>query len=149
VNSNQARTARRTLDRRLRLLAPAERFQPPAKGWVRAIRESLGMSHADLGVRLGVTAASVSDMERSELERRVQLSTLARAADAMDCDLVYAFIPRHGLEETVQRAARAKLAIHVAAVSRSMELEDQAAPVDQEIVDDEIRRLIASGKVWK
>jgi len=107
------------------------------------------MSHADLAARMGVTAASVNDIERSERDRRTKLVTLARAAEAMDCDLVYAFLPRHGLNETVEQAARAKLASHLAAVARTMELEDQASPVHRDVIEEELRALIESGKVWK
>jgi predicted DNA-binding mobile mystery protein A len=106
------------------------------------------MSRAELGVRLGVTPATINDIERSEADRRVKLATLIRAADALDCDLVYALIPRQGLENTVDRAARVKLAPHLVAVARTMELEDQAAPIAPETADDEVRKLIDSGRVW-
>jgi predicted DNA-binding mobile mystery protein A len=149
MKSRQAAVARRALDNRLSQLEPAERFRPPALGWVRAIREALGMSRADLAARMGISAASVSDIERSEGDRRTKLDTLARAADAMDCDLVYAFIPRRGLNGTVERAARAKLAPHLAAVARTMELEAQASPVDRDSIDEEVRHLIESGQVWR
>lgn len=149
MNARQARAGRRALDSRLRHLGPADRYLPPPRGWVRAIREALGMSHADLAARMGVTAASVNDIERSERDRRTKLVTLARAAEAMDCDLVYAFLPRHGLNETVEQAARAKLASHLAAVARTMELEDQASPVHRDVIEEELRALIESGKVWK
>ena len=148
MNVRQARHARQALDARLQQLSRADQYTPPAQGWVRAVREALGMSRAELGARMGVTPASVSDIEKSEADRRVKLITLARAAQALECDLVYALIPRAGLTETVERAARARLAPQVAAVTRTMELEDQAAPVRQEIAEEEIQKVINSGRVW-
>src|SRR5215217_7999866 len=90
----QAR-ARSALDRRLadwRRL-PAREARPHG-GWVRAIRDALGMSAADLAERMGVTQSTVARLESSERDGRIQLDTLQRAADALDCDLVYALVPR-------------------------------------------------------
>lgn len=108
------------------------------------------MSAADLAARLNVTQASVSDLERSESEKRIRLDSLARAADAMGCDLVYAFVPRAGsLSEIVDQQARAKVDIQVRAVSRAMDLEAQSAVVDEEVVNEEVQHLIDSGRLWK
>ncbi len=148
MDARQARYARQSLDTRLQQLSQVEQYTPPGRGWVRAIREALGMSRAELGARMGVKPATISDLERSEADRRIKLATLARAAEALDCDLVYALIPRTGLKETAERAARAKLAPHVAAVTRTMELEDQAVSVRPEIAEEEIRKVIDSGRVW-
>jgi predicted DNA-binding mobile mystery protein A len=148
MDARQAGYARQALDARLQHLNRSEQYTPPARGWVRAIREALGMSRAELGARMGIKPASVSDLETSEADRRIKLATLARAADAMDCDLVYALIPRTALKETVERAARAKITPHLVAVTRTMELEDQAASPGQEIVAEEIQKVIDAGQVW-
>lgn len=149
MNSAQSRAARRALDRRLSQLPPASAFTPPARGWIRAVRNALGMSAADLAARLQVTPASVSDIERSESHGRIRLDTLERAAEAMGCDLVYALIPRRNLTEIVQRQAREKVEKQTRAVSRAMDLEAQSAQVDAEVVLEEMQRLIASGQLWK
>lgn len=149
MNSTQSRAARRALDRRLSHLPPAAAFTPPARGWIRAVRNALGMSAADLAARLQVTAASVSDMERSEHDRRIRLDTLERAAQAMGCELVYALIPRESLTEIVQQQARGRVGQQVHAVSRAMDLEAQGTQVDDEVVREEMKRLIDSGRLWK
>jgi predicted DNA-binding mobile mystery protein A len=100
-------------------------------------------SGADLAARLQVTPASVSDIERSESQSRIRLDTLARAAEAMGCDLVYALIPRDGLVEIVQRQAREKVEEQTRAVSRGMDLEAQSTHVDDEVVREEMERLTA------
>src|SRR5674476_245015 len=56
MNSTQSRAARRALDRRLSHLPPAAAFTPPARGWIRAVRNALGMSAADLAARLQVVS---------------------------------------------------------------------------------------------
>ena len=149
MNSTQSRAARRALDRRLSQLPPAAAFTPPARGWIRAVRNALGMSAADLAARLQVTAASVSDMERSEHDHRIRLDTLQRAAEAMGCELVYALIPRGSLTEIVQQQAQGKVGQQVHAVSRAMDLEAQSTQLDDEVVREEMQRLIDSGRLWK
>ena len=149
MNSTQSRAARRALDRRLSQLPPAATFTPPARGWIRAVRNALGMSAADLAARLQVTAASVSDMERSEHNHRIRMDTLQRAAEAMGCELVYALIPRGSLSEIVQHQAQAKVGRQVHAVSRAMDLEAQSTQLDDEVVREEMQRLIDSGRLWK
>jgi predicted DNA-binding mobile mystery protein A len=69
----------------------------PPRGWVRAVREALGMSAAALAARLGTTAGAVTRLEQSEASDRIRLETLRRAADALGCDLVYLLIPRSPL----------------------------------------------------
>lgn len=149
MKSAESRTARRALDRRLSQLPPAAAFTPPARGWIRAIRDALGMSAADLATRLHVTPASVSDIERSESDRRIRLDTLERAATAMGCELVYVLVPSGSLADVVQQQARAKVEQQMQAVSRAMDLEAQSTPVDDEVVQEEIQRLIDSGRLWK
>ncbi len=150
MRSVQSRAARRALDQRLGQLPPVAVFTPPTRGWIRAVRDALGMSAADLAARLNVTQASVSDIERSESKHRIRLDTLERAAAAMGCDLVYALIPHGGsLGEIVGRQARAKVSDQLRAVSRAMDLEAQNTPVDDDVVGEEMRRLIDSGRLWK
>ena len=79
----------------------------PPKGWIRAIREALGMSAAALGGRLGVTAGAVTRLEQSEAADRIQLDTLRRTADALGCDLVYLLVPRRPLTTVVRERAPA------------------------------------------
>jgi predicted DNA-binding mobile mystery protein A len=107
------------------------------------------MSAADLAARLQVTQASVRDMERSEGDRRIRLDTLQRAAEAMGCELVYALIPRNSLADTVQKQAQVKVGHQVRAVSRAMDLEAQSTEVDDDVVREQMQRLIDSGQLWK
>lgn len=73
----------------------------PRGGWINAIREAIGMSQADLAHRLGVRSTSVTKLEKSERSRKIQLDTLQRSAEALDCDLVYALVPRKPLQTMV------------------------------------------------
>ena len=124
--------ARERLDTKLAAIKPLDRFAMPPKGWVRAIRDALGMTGAQLGWRLGMTAQAVVSLERSEANGKIQLNTLRRAAEAMDCVLVYALVPQNSLSEMVDHRARELALQALLRVSHSMALEDQTADRDLE-----------------
>jgi len=75
---------------------PIGRVVRPAVGWLRAIREALGLSLADQARHLQVTPPAVRSFEQAEAEDRITLASLRRTAAAMDCDLVYTLVPRSG-----------------------------------------------------
>ena len=101
----------------------------PGTGWIRAIREAAGMSLRQLAERMGVSKTTAATLERSEAAETVKLSSLRAVAVALDCDLVYALVPRTSLEDSVRKRARLVAERVVGRVSDSMELEDQAIPV--------------------
>jgi predicted DNA-binding mobile mystery protein A len=121
-----AERGRKRLDERLVLPNDErKRFHVPPKGWIRAIRDGLGMSGVQLGKRLRVSPQTVEAMEKSEAAGTIQLNTLKRAAEAMDCTLVYSLVPRTSLESTVKNRARQIAMAALARVSHTMKLEDQ------------------------
>lgn len=113
----------------------------PPKGWVRAIREALGLSSSELAERLGTSRSLPLQQEIAEAEDRITLKSLRALAGALNCDLVYALVPRAAsLEELVDAGARAKAKANVLAVEHSMALEDQASgDLDQAIGVEAIR----------
>jgi predicted DNA-binding mobile mystery protein A len=118
--------ARRRLDERLAPLGHAARSTPtPSKGWLRAIREALGMTATQFARRLGIARQSADDLEKSEAAGSITLASLRRAAAALDCTLVYALVPNKPLEEAVRTRARALAAENLKRVAHTMALEDQ------------------------
>ena len=107
-------------------LKPEERFMPPPRGWVRAIREALAMSGVQFAKRLHVTPQAVEALEKSEAAGTIQLSTLRRAAEALDCRLVYALVPNNSLEGAVHERARKLARRDLGRVAHTMALEAQA-----------------------
>ena len=131
--------ARSRLDARLALFPSSEDSARPIKGWIRAIRNALGMSASDLATRMGVRQQTISDIERSERHATIQLKTLERAAQAMDCRLVYAIVPNTTLDETVNTQARRKAVQYLEAISHHSQLEDQ--PVNGEDLAAQVAEL--------
>ena len=118
--------ARRHLDRKLAPLKDLDGFTRPPHGWVRAIRDALGMTTRQFGARLGVAPSTVTGIEQGEVKDSVSLRTLRQAAEALGCRLVYAIVPERSLEESVfDRAARLADA-QLARAHHTMTLENQA-----------------------
>ena len=98
----------------------------PSSGWVRAIRESLGMSAAALARRLGMTSVGVRKLENSEATDTITLASLRKLAQALECELHYALVPRTSLEQQVQDRAETVARQRLRPLAHSMALEDQA-----------------------
>ena len=120
----------------------------PPRGWIRAVREALGMSAAALAGRLGTTGGAVTRLEQSEAADRIRLDTLRRAADALGCDLVYLLVPRRPLTAVVRDRARELAHRQVAATEQTMRLEDQATGQASEMEDRLTEQLLARGGLW-
>lgn len=120
----------------------------PPRGWVRAVREALGMSASVLAARLGITAGAVTRLEQSETADRIRLDTLRRAADALGCDLVYLLVPRRPLNAVVRDRAQQLAHRQIAAVEQTMRLEDQATGTVKEMEDRLAEQLLERGGLW-
>ncbi len=144
-----AAQSRSHLDQRFRELGPTTRYAPPVRGWIRALREGLGMTTAQLAKRLGIRQPSVVALERSEAKGTIELATLRRVAEALDCTVVYALLPNQPLETTVHDRARAFARRRHAPVEHSMLLEDQKVTAGNAVADvDEIVRETNPRLFW-
>jgi len=117
---------RRQLAQTLERLDPFRAVERPPKGWLKAIREELGMTMQQAADRLGVTKSMISKYEKAEVEGTITLATLRRAAGALSSELVYAAVSKEPIEEILGRRAHAVARRRIDAVHRSMVLEDQA-----------------------
>ncbi len=86
------------------------------------------MTTAQLAARMGVKQPSIVGLERSEAKGSIELATLRRTAEALDCTLIYALVPNKSLETTVRERAREFARRRLEPVEHSMLLEDQRAP---------------------
>lgn len=133
----------RQLERSLSAFADAKKEARPRRGWLRAIREALGLTLAGVAKRAGNLAPRIQEFELAEAQDRITLRSLRRIAAAMDCELVYAIVPRSGtITELAERRARAQAAKDVRDVEHTMGLEGQATGSVDELIDDETRRRL-------
>lgn len=122
--------------------------RPPA-GWLRTVRQALNMPQRELARRLGVTQPAVAALESREASGAITVDALARAADALGCDLVYALIPRRPLQETLTEQAASVARSQWAAVAHTMALEDQAVSGGVADIEELTRRTLRTGTaVW-
>lgn len=129
MNSNRKTLnplARWALDTQLRPLREIEPLIRPERGWIRAIREALGMTTGQFAKRLGVSQPRVATLERAEADGVVTLKTLRQAAEALDCVLVYALVPKTPLEDMVKDRARYVAERQLERTDQTMRLENQA-----------------------
>jgi len=98
----------------------------PGNGWVKAIRESLGMSASALARKLGVTPASITKLEKAEVNEKITLASLRKLASALDCELQYILVPRKSLEAILEDRAMIVARERLRPISHSMSLEDQS-----------------------
>jgi predicted DNA-binding mobile mystery protein A len=149
---NKARLAsqsRAHLDERFKKLKPVSRYTSPVRGWIKAVREALGMTTAQLAKRLGVKQPSVVAIEQSEAKGAIELATLRRVAAALDCTLIFALVPNKPLEAIVRDRARNFARRRQGPVEHSMLLEDQKVKhKDAEARLDEIVRDINPRLFW-
>jgi predicted DNA-binding mobile mystery protein A len=121
----------RQIDERTQPWRQLAEQEAPRRGWIRAIRQAVGMTTSQLASRLGVSRQAVVDLQRREVEGGVTLSALRKAADAMDCDLLYAIVPRRPVKEMLWNRARAVATKRLERIAHSMHLEDQGVPSDE------------------
>ncbi len=132
---------RRQLDASFSPLRALVGVSPPREGWLRAIRQALGMSLRQVAERAGVSKTAAASVEKNEAKGTVQLDSLQRLAEAMDCEVVYAVVPRGSLDDILQLRALEAAERMVGRVADSMALEAQStSPSEREAL---VRELTA------
>jgi predicted DNA-binding mobile mystery protein A len=94
-------------------------------GWIKTIREALGMTSKDLASRVGVNQSRIIHMEQAEVEGSIKISTMKRIADALEMDFVYAFVPHTSLNGMVREQARLLALKKMERLDHTMRLEMQ------------------------
>jgi len=136
---------RNQLDVSLQKFDSLRKTTPPQKGWIRAIRDALGMTARQLADRLEVSQQAVAQLEKNEMTGSVTVKTMRRVAEELDCQFVYGFVPKNSLEGYIHKQARQLAVKRLSQVIHTMALEDQALGNDEnqqilsEMIDEMIR----------
>lgn len=152
MSNGQTSLARKNLDKKLGSLR-AERIVMPSRGWTKAIREALGMTTRQLAERMRVAPSRVTTIEKAEAAGAVSLKTLRETAEALGCQLVYAFVPTKPLDDILHDQAARKARYELAQLNHTMRLENQALTPDD--LKSEEERLIgewlthSSRRLWE
>ncbi|MHC9542500.1 MAG: mobile mystery protein A [Vulcanimicrobiota bacterium] len=149
---DRIRLIREQTSEQLKKLKPLSHVTIPIQGWIRSIRESLGMNTRQLAERLEIKRQRVSEIEKKEVTGNLTVETLKRVAEALDCTLVYALIPNSSLENTVKNQAELIVKKRMKRVSHTMALERQGLSSEQEqkAISDAIDNILheAPESIW-
>ena len=98
----------------------------PPIGWIKAIRNGIGMSMEQLGKKLSITKQGVMDIEKREKEGAITIKSMQEIAKAIDMQFVYGFVPVAGsLDQMIEMRALEMARKIVQRTSTTMKLEDQ------------------------
>lgn len=125
ISRKLSKTQRKSLDEKLKAFALGRNIIRPKSGWIKAIRESIGMTTAQLAKRMGIQQSGVTLLEQREVLKTVSLDTLERAAESMNCRLIYAIVPDDSLEKIVDNQAHLAAQEILKNTLNTMELESQ------------------------
>lgn len=135
------------LSRHLDTLKPLSALVRPSRGWIRAIREALGMTTRQLAERIGIKQPSLVELEKGEATGNITMQSLERAAEALGCRLVYAFVPIEPLPRMIEKRASQLAERKLASIRQTMRLEAQEVhdtssqkEAHQRLVEELLRR---------
>lgn len=120
-------------------VAPLSQLILPKEGWIKAARKALGMSGSALSQRLNSSRTAAAYLEKAELEGKITINKLKEAAEALNCRLVYGFVPNDPIEETISKQAELKAQSISAQADTHMMLEAQS--LSREELEAEVMRL--------
>lgn len=141
------RTLLNLIEKRSQYIRPA--LIQPENGWIYEMRDALGMTLAKLGSLCGLATPTIAQAERREAEGKLTVETLRKAAEAMNCEFTYMFVPKSDMTKFIEKKAyeKAKRILNIADLH--MTLEDQKVKSDIELRIVRLQqKLIAEGKVW-
>lgn len=131
MNRRLGTIQRRQLEEKLERLRAVSASEPPKSGWINAIRSALGMSSEQLAARIGVTRQAVLQFESAERKRTASWTSLRKVAEAMDCDVVVAVVPRGSLGQVLMRQGRIQAERQISRISHSMKLDAHVVGPDE------------------
>lgn len=115
------------------------------KTWLKDAREALFLSTGRVSQALRVSRAAYAKLEKNEKNGAISLLSLAKAAEAMDCELVYAIRPKKCIlfSEVVWRALLEDALVHPWVTNKPQKLKFRALAAIAKItmLDSKFRKL--------
>ena len=153
MQKKQKKLVQAQLDETLKQFSTLAGVNRPLKGWIRAIRDALGMNNRQLAQRLGVGNSRIPRIEQDEITGGLTLKTMNRVADELDCIFVYGFVPRTSLRETIRNQAESLAKKRFKKLMHTMELEDQglSSNENKKVLDSLVEEIInsSSATLWE
>ena len=141
------------LEDSLRPFHEAARYSRPPGGWIRALREALGMTNRQLAKRVQRRPQTALDLQNREAAQTIRLNSLRALAEAMDCEVIYTIVPKKPLDQVLRDRAELIARRTLRRTVHSMDLERQGLGVREQerAFDREVDRLLAGSrrKLWE
>lgn len=140
------------LDRRFKKRVRLSEVEVPRNGWIKEIRTALKMTYKQLSNRLSMTPSAIQKFESSEVRGTINLNSMSKIAEALNCKFVYAMIPRDSLENIVDLQVEKVADKMIKQISHSMALESQS--VRKKEINEQLNYLKKSlkenlsSKIW-
>jgi len=141
--------AMKQIERRLEKLRSISKDAHVRTGWIAYMRQAMSMTLSTLAKSAGLSPATVQQIEKREMSGRVTIETMQKIAAAMECEFVYAFVPRQEFGSFLKSKATAKATRIVHEADVHMTLEDQRVSEDiKDRIDRIAEDLLAKGDIW-
>lgn len=140
--------AQKQISTKIEELRPFSKRVRGVDSWISYLRQGLGMTLVQLAQKMNTSKSALNQVEKNERLGKVTLSSLQKAADALNADLVYAIIPRQSLGDMRQEQAVRKAKKILAESQLHMELENQELQ-DEKLLQDQLNELIEEIKTSK
>ena len=137
------------VERRLKAIRAALGLAKVKPGWIQFTRHALGMTLEKLAERAGVSKTTAAQAERGEVHGKLTMDTLKKMATAMDCEFIYAFVPKDPIKDLLKKHAVLKAKKLLKQADTHMLLEDQQVKLS---IDERVsllaEKLLQKGDVW-
>ena len=124
-----------------------------SNNWFQTIREALGISTRYLAKKMDLSPGRIVQLQQAEADGSITLRNLKKAAEHLDCQFVYAFVPKKSLENIIEDRAKKVASEMISSVNHTMSLEQQAVTKTElkEQYEELIKELISSHpkNLWK
>jgi len=140
------------LDRRFKRKTFLSDIEVPREGWIREIRNALKMTDSQVSRKLSITPSAVKKFEKNELKGTINLNSLQKIADVLNCKFVYVLVPNDTLENIIDSQVEKVATKMINQINHSMLLESQEVnKKDSKVQLNNLKKELKenpSSKIW-
>ena len=133
-NKKRLKNQRLIIEKKIQPWKKLRTNRRPPSGWLKAVRGAIGINTRQLAKRCGVQHSSILKIEKNEIRDKASIESLKKLADAMNCQLIYAIVPKTGytsLEDIINHQAQLFAHEFIKQVDHTMKLESQGTSVTE------------------
>lgn len=137
------------IDRRIEALRSVKEKAQVRGGWIKYMRQALGLTMQELATLVKLPASNIAQAQKREVEGKISLELLNKFAQAMDCEVVYSFVPKKDIRTFIHDKAMEKARSTLQNADLHMKLEDQkVSGAEDERIARLAKKFIEKGDIW-